>query len=111
MGLFDFFKKKKQDNTGIENSIFSSVQFQDQICALALWKLEENNMNPNIAVYEMKKVGLNDEQVGIILEKAKEISGRKLKPSSSQDQGIDKNLFNSKAYRGKILDHARDLGN
>lgn len=109
MGLFDFFKKKKQDNTGIENSIFNSVQFQDQICALALWKLEENNMNPNIAVYEMKKAGLNDEQVGIILEKAKEISGRKLKLLSSQDQGIDKNLFNSKAYRAKILDHAQQL--
>ncbi|WP_294247475.1 hypothetical protein, partial [uncultured Chryseobacterium sp.] len=68
MGLFDFFKKKKQEKTGIENLKFNSVEFQNHICALALWKLKENNMNPNIAVYEMKKVGLNEEQVHIILE-------------------------------------------
>ncbi|WP_294315758.1 hypothetical protein [uncultured Chryseobacterium sp.] len=109
MGLFDFFKKKKQENTGIENSKFISVEFQNQICALALWKLKENDMNPNIAVYEMKKAGLNDEQINVILEKVKEISGQKLKASSPQDQGIDKNLFNSEAYRVNILDHAQQL--
>jgi tetratricopeptide (TPR) repeat protein len=109
MRLFDFFKNKKQENTGIENSKFNSVEFQNQICALALWKLKENDMNPSIAVYEMKKVGLNEEQVHIILEKVKRISGLKFKASSPDDVGIDEDLFNSEAYRTKILDRAQKL--
>lgn len=109
MGLFDFFKKKKQENTGIENSKFNSVEFQNHICALASWKLKDNDMNPNIAVCEMKKVGLNDEQVQIILEKVKRTSGLKFKAPSRDDAGIEEDLFNSEAYRTKILDRAQQL--
>lgn len=70
MGIFDFLKKK---NIGIEESKFNSQQFQNEICALALWKLEENKGNPDVAFNELKKIGLSDEQIDYILEKTKTI--------------------------------------
>jgi hypothetical protein len=54
MGLFSFFRAKQK---GIEDSKFNSTQFQNEICALALWKLEENKLRPNVAIYELKKMG------------------------------------------------------
>ena len=70
MGIFDFLKKK---NKGIDENKFLSNQFQNEICALALWKLKENNSNPYIAIKELKKVGLSDEQIDYVLEKTKKI--------------------------------------
>ncbi|MDP9957002.1 tetratricopeptide (TPR) repeat protein [Epilithonimonas hungarica] len=70
MGIFDFLKKK---NKGIDENKFLSNLFQNEICALALWKLKENNSNPYIAIKELKKVGLSDEQIDYVLEKTKKI--------------------------------------
>ncbi|MFD1553249.1 hypothetical protein DNU06_17365 [Putridiphycobacter roseus] len=66
MGIFDFLKKK---NSGIEDSEFNSEQFQQHCYALAVWKLKESN-NSNDAIRELKKIGLNEVQVEIILKKA-----------------------------------------
>ncbi|QXP78776.1 MULTISPECIES: tetratricopeptide repeat protein [Winogradskyella] len=66
MGLFDFLRKK---NTGIELSKFNSQQFQTECCALALWKLKENNYNLDIAIKELRKIGLSNEQADAILQK------------------------------------------
>ncbi len=52
MGLFDFLKNK---NTGIEDNKFNSMQFQNEVCALALWKLEQHNDVPDEAKKELKK--------------------------------------------------------
>jgi hypothetical protein len=46
-GLFDFLKKRKKE---IKENKFLSNQFHNEICALTLWKLEENNLNSNVAI-------------------------------------------------------------
>lgn len=106
MGLFDFFKKKQK---GIEDSKFNSVQFQNEICALALWKLEENDLNPNVAIYELKKVGLNSEQIDFVLEKTKTFLNKDLNISHSQNRGIEEIKFNSEDYQKEVLDYAQKL--
>ncbi|WP_163411370.1 tetratricopeptide repeat protein [Flavobacterium ajazii] len=106
MGIFDFFKKKRN---GIEDSKFNSTQFQNEICALALWKLEENDLNPNIAIYELKKVGLNTEQINSVLEKTKTFLNKDLNISHSQNLGIEEIKFNSEDYQKEILDYAQKL--
>lgn len=72
MGIFNFFKSNK----GIKDSEFYSEQFQAEICALALWKLEENNFKSQQAEKELKKVGLNNNQIEFVLTKVKSISNR-----------------------------------
>ena len=62
MGLFDFFKKK---TIGIDDTTFNSTEFQTEICHLTKRKLEEHNFRPEIAVYELKKRGLDDTQIKI----------------------------------------------
>lgn len=106
MGLFDFFKSKKQ---GIEDSVFNSDQFQNETCALALWKLKENNLNPNVAIYELKKVGLNDGQINFIIEKAKKYLDYDLNNSYSTNSGIDDIKFRREDYQNEILDYAQKL--
>lgn len=106
MGLFDIFKKKQ---TGIEHSKFHSKQFQDEICALALVKIEENNSNPNVAKYELKKLGLNDEQINIILEKVKIFLKVEFNNAASQTDGIEEIKFHSESYKSEILEHAKKL--
>lgn len=106
MGIFDLFKKKKQ---GIDESKFNSTQFQSEICALVLWKLEENNSNPNVAKYELKKVGLNEEQINFVLEKVKKFVKNEKINSSSQSSGIDELKFKSEKYQIEILEHAQEL--
>lgn len=73
MGIFNFFKKNK----GIEESKFYSEQFQAEICALALWKLEGNNFRQQEAEKELKKVGLNENQIEYILNKVINISNKR----------------------------------
>lgn len=106
MGIFDFFKKKQ---SGIEDSKFNSTQFQNEICALALWKLEENDLNPNIAIYELKKVGLNTEQINSVLEKTKTFLNKDLNISRSKNSGIEEIKFNNEDYQKEILDYAQKL--
>ena len=106
MGLFDFFKKKQK---GIEDSKFNSTQFQNEICALALWKLEENDLNPNVAIYELKKVGLSPEQIDFVIEKTKTFLNKDLNASHPQESGIEKIKFNSEDYQKEILDYAQKL--
>lgn len=106
MGLFDFFKKKQN---GIENSKFNSTQFQNEICALALWKLKENNLKPNVAIYELKKIGLNDEQIDTVLEKVNTFLDKEPNDSYAQNSGIDDAKFNSDDYQNEILDYAQKL--
>lgn len=103
MGLFDFFKKKQQ---GIEENRFYSAQFQTEVCALALWKLKENNFNPAEAIKELKQVGLNDEQVDFILTKTNNF----LKQDTELDQqtpGIEEAKFRSSEFRKEILEFAQ----
>ncbi len=106
MGIFDFFKKKQ---SGIEDSKFNSAQFQNEICALALWKLEENNLNPNIAIYELKKVGLNTEQINSVLEKTKTFLNKDLNISQSKNSGIEEIKFNNEDYQKEVLEYAQKL--
>lgn len=105
MGLFDFFKKK---NTGIEAAKFNSEQFQNEICALAMWKLEENNGNPNIAIEQLKEVGLNDEQIQLVLKRANQIIQFQ-KQSNSNQIGIPDNVFKSDKFQKEILDNSFEL--
>jgi tetratricopeptide (TPR) repeat protein len=104
MGLFDFFKK---ENKGIENSKFYSEQFQHEICALALWKLEENNLNPNVAKYELKKIGLNDDQIDYIIDKTNQFIKKEKVTNTEQITGIDENKFYEESYQSEILDFAQ----
>lgn len=103
MGLFDFLKKKE---VGIENIKFNSRQFQLEICALALWKLEENNGKPDIAISELKKVGLNDEQVQVILKKVNQLGKEK---DNSNLNGIDEKQFNSEKFQRELLDASHEF--
>ena len=106
MGLFDFLKKR---NKGIEDAKFNSVQFQNELCALALWKLEENNLNPNVAICELKKIGLNDGQINFILERIKTFLNKKSNNSPSQNLGIEQTKFKSEEYQIEILDYAQNF--
>ncbi len=106
MGLFDFLKKK---NKGIEDTKFNSVQFQNELCALTLWKLKENNLNPKVAIYELKKIGLNDEQINFILERTKTFLNKNSNNSSSQNLGIDQTKFESEKYQREILDYVQNF--
>lgn len=106
MGIFDFLKKKK---TGIEENKFLSNQFQNEISALALWKLEENNLNSNVAIYELKKVGLNDEQIDFVLEKIKKTFNYEFNVSNSKKTGIEETKFNSEDYQKEILDYSQKI--
>lgn len=93
----------------IDNELFNSTQFQNEVCALALWKLQENNLNPKVATYELKKVGLNDEQINIVLERVKKHLSQELNDSHSVNSGLDDTKFNSEAYQNEILDYAQKL--
>lgn len=108
MGLFDFFKSKKQ---GIENTKFNSVQFQNEVCALALWKLKDHNLQPDVAISELKKVGLNDEQVNFILEKVKKIIPHEVNADHphSTNPGIDDIKFRSAEYQNEIIAYAQNV--
>ena len=102
MGLFDFFKKKQK---GIEINEFNSSSFQTSCCALAIWKLEENNLNPQIAIQELLKIGLSNEQASFIIEKSKKIIEQK----DAQPKGIDAATFNNKEYQKEILELTQKL--
>ena len=108
MGLFDFFKSKKQ---GIENTKFNSVQFQNEICALALWKLKDHHLQPDVAISELKKVGLNDEQVNFILEKVKKFIPQEVNADQphSTHPGIDDIKFRSEAYQNEIITYSQNV--
>lgn len=105
MGLFDFFKKR---NIGIEESKFNTQQFQNEICALALWKLEENKGNSNIAINELKKIGLNDEQIAFTLKKVNQFINVEKQVNTNQ-VGIESNAFKSSSFQNEILDNSFEL--
>lgn len=72
MGLFDFFKKKpRQPGKGIAEGLFRSPSFQQEICALALWKLEQAGGEPEEALAELTKAGLSWEQIDQVMARAK----------------------------------------
>lgn len=108
MGLFDFFKSKKQ---GIDHAKFNSDQFQNEACALALWKLKDHNMQPGIAISELKKIGLNDEQANFILEKVKRFIAQETNTNhpKPEEPGIDDIKFRSDAYQNEILTYAQNV--
>lgn len=106
MGLFDFFNKKQK---GIKDSKFNSTQFQHEICALALWKLEENNLNPNVAIYELRKIGLSPEQIDFVIEKTKTFLNKDLNVSQPHNHGVEINKFRSEDYQKEILEYAQKL--
>jgi len=103
MGFFNFLKKK---NAGIDKKSFHSKQLQDELCALALWKLEENNHNPEHARNELEKKGLSDEQISIIMEKADYFLKNK---KAVYSEGINEKEFNSESYQTEILDFAEEI--
>lgn len=98
MGLFDFFKKSK----GIDDSKFYSTQFQNEVCALALWKLEENNLNPYSANQALKEVGLNNEQIKYIVEKT-------LNFIQQENKIPEPSVNTTKAYDPAFLDYLQKL--
>ncbi|NOQ72419.1 MAG: tetratricopeptide repeat protein [Crocinitomix sp.] len=104
MGLLDFLKKK---NKGIAAAKFNSEQFQLELMAVALWKMKESN-NPNSAIKELKKVGLNEEQVQLILKKTKQFEANE-KPNDLNKKGIDQNTFNSEQYKNEITALAQTI--
>lgn len=107
MGLFNFFKPKpKQD--GIKHSKFNSTQFQNEVCALALWKLEDNNLKPDVAIDELKKVGLNEEQIDFVLDKVNSFLNKE-GVRKHHVEGIDEIKFNSVNYQNEILDNAQKI--
>lgn len=93
----------------IDEALFNTTQFQNEACALALWKLKENDLKPNIAIYELKKIGLNDEQIKIILARVKKHLNQELNYAHSANSGIDDTKFNNAAYQNEILDYAQKL--
>lgn len=105
MGLFDFLKKK---NKGIDDATFHSLQFQREICALALWKLNVHNGNPTIASNELKKAGLNDEQVAFVLKKVKQIQSNDKNPDPV-NPGTEEQVFQSEQFIQTLTDKAYDL--
>lgn len=105
MGIFDFLKKK---NIGIEESKFNSQQFQNEICALALWKLEENKGNPDVAFNELKKIGLSDDQIAMTLKKTNQFIDVE-KQVNSNIIGIEANVFKSDNFQTEILDSSFEL--
>lgn len=103
MGLFDFLRKK---NTGIESSKFNSESFQNEACAVALWKLEEkNDGGTRDAVEELKKMGLNDGQVALILKKVTPFKKNE-NQSGPHHKGIAEHTFLSESFQLQILDNA-----
>lgn len=100
MGIFDFLKKK---NKGIEETKFNSQQFQNEICALAVWQFEQHNDNPDRAISELKKIGLNDKQIESVLKKANQFLVKKRENYLNQP-GIEESLFNSEAFQNETLD-------
>lgn len=103
MGFFDFLKKK---NTGIDETRFHSTQFQNEVCALAMWKLKENTHNSEIAKKELRKIGLNEDQILIIIDKANYYLKNK---KAVHSDGIDEEEFNNGAYQTEILAYAEGI--
>lgn len=93
----------------IDEALFNSTQFQNEVYALALWKLEGNNLKPNVAIYELKKVGLNEEQINLVLERVKKHLNQEVNDSHSVNSGIDDAKFDSEVYQNEILDYAQKL--
>ncbi|MGN7986816.1 tetratricopeptide repeat protein [Pedobacter sp. 22226] len=103
MGFFDFLKKK---NKGIDETKFHSKQFQNEVYALAMWKLEENIHNPELAKNELRKIGLSEDQVLIIFEKADSFLKKK---KAIYSDGIDEQKFNNESYQTEILAYAEEI--
>lgn len=133
MGLFDFLKKKtkktettfsssvsetEEDNneTNIEpiissqeksnritDSTFYSVDFQNQICALTLWKIKENNYRRETAIKELENIGLDNNQVKIIMERVTFFVNENLNEKFTSNIGIDSTLFDSEDYQNQIF--------
>lgn len=62
MGLFDFFKSKKETS----EEEFQTPQFQRELLAFSLWKFEEHNSDYEKVKMELnkfKELGLNESQV------------------------------------------------
>ncbi len=104
MGIFDFFKKK---NKGIDDVKFQDRNFQNSVCALALYKLQENNFNTEPAIYELKNLGLNDKQIEYVLAKCKSVEANTTKKLSFE--GIEEQKFKSNLYQISILEKAQKL--
>lgn len=113
MGLFDFLKKKNTKTeeskfNGIEESKFNSLQFQNEVSALALWKLEENNGKSDTAIFELRKIGLNERQIEFIIKRVNKVVQSDTQNTLNQ-KGIDDSTFNSDSFQKGILDNSIDL--
>ncbi|PTX61995.1 tetratricopeptide repeat protein [Kordia periserrulae] len=120
MGIFDFLKKKPKDSEKqletsfskttetISNDKFNSMQFQREACALALWKIEESDYKRENAIKELGNIGLDNNQIQIILEQVKPYLNRKLDESFEKNLGIKNNIFESEVYQDEILTKAEN---
>lgn len=122
MGIFDFLKKKPKEtekqtksrfsSTENKKSInhveFNSIQFQREVCAVALWKIEEAGYKLENARKELRSLGLDDDQTRIILELVKPILNLKLDETFESNLGIENNLFESETYQKEILEKAEN---
>lgn len=139
MGIFDFFKKKQKvsneqlktvhsnneterqsdDSTSIQNNNekakrvnqvdFNSIPFQQQACALALWKIKENDYSRKTAINELANIGLDNNQIQFILNQVKPYVNESLNETFVSNLGIDNNLFESNKYQEEIFSKAENL--
>ncbi|MDI9309315.1 MAG: tetratricopeptide repeat protein [Limnohabitans sp.] len=130
MGLFDFFKKKtetkfsssvsekelnnnktntepilssQEKSNRITTSTFNSVDFQTEACAIALWKIKENNYRRDPAIRELENIGLDNNQVRIIMDKVTFFVNEDLNEKFTANIGITPTLFDSENYQNQIL--------
>ena len=73
MGLFDFFKSKKK---GIDETTFTSNQYQTEILAFAQMKYFENGQNYEVVKDELTAQGLSYEQNEIIVQSLKQLNSK-----------------------------------
>lgn len=104
MGIFDFLWKKNPEKETVD---FNSPQFQNEIFALALTKLQENELRPDLAIAELKKLGLTVEQIEHVLGNVNRVLEND-KAKDIENQGIAVLKFDSKEYQAEILNYAQN---
>jgi len=76
MGIFDFFKKKRdaestmpKNQRGMDEATFNSKQFRTEILAFALWKYNEHNENYDKVKVELRGLqNMNEQQIESVVD-------------------------------------------
>jgi len=117
MGLFDFLKRKNKvvieeskkihsDNQKVKRvnpNDFNTENFQISALALALWKIKENDYHQKTAINELAKMGLDNNQINIIIEKVKPFLNGSLNETFKSNLGIENSVFESQGFQEDIF--------